>query len=146
MTSDWLSELAPATIDVVIELPGNRKHTLTIGTLSHAEWEEAGAEIKSPKVPHTKMVEGSDKLLPNPEDAVYLRDLRLSYDRRTAYRVARHFEKAGKVVPGGNALEKADAILKMDEGIYSALVKVIVQLSEGNRQIVENAADSFRGE
>lgn len=144
-TPDWLNELAPANIDVEIELPGNRKHTLTIGTLSHAEWEEAGAAIKSPKVPHTKMVD--DKLLPNPEDEVYLRELRLSYDRRTAYRVARHFEKVGKSVPGDTATEKADNLLRlMDEGVYSALVKVIVQLSEGSRNVLENASNSFRGE
>jgi hypothetical protein len=144
--TSWLDELAPATVNVEITLPGGRKHTLTIGTLSHAEWEDAGAAIKEPKVPYTKFKAGTDELIANPEDPAYLAELAKTGERRGAYRMARHFEKAGKVIPGDTPIEKADAILKMDQGVYRAIFNLLVELNNAKREVLEDAASSFRGE
>lgn len=143
-----LEDLKPSRVTIHIETDYGRVLDVPVVLPTTDQWDDEGRAIIDPKVPLTLADPNDpDRKLPNRNDSLYLEKLAAALRRRLAYRLACALERAGVNVPGESVIEKADEVLKMDNGIFQALAQQVIKSSVGaERARVESLAAGFSAE
>lgn len=141
-----MDDLQPALCVAMCRTRYGREIEVPFYPLSWQEWDDLGRRVKDPDVPKTRLAEDGNTLLPNPEDAKYLRDLERKQEERVANRLMTMLSRGGNVFPGETLLTQFDALKQGDRALVESMIRRIYGAGVEGISEVQALADSFQAQ
>lgn len=136
-----LEESIEGTSTCRLNMPDGTVKRFKLGHLTYCEYNEIALSVSEPEIP-TRVVNG--KRVDWPESPAYANARSLAQDERRRRLLVASLEKAGLVIPGGDAKGKADNLSRYSTIIIAGLLLGFARAHTGIGGQIEKLADTFQ--